>query len=134
MVTPPDDFCLRPEYRLRRRDEFRRVYQRRCSAADSNLIVLGCNNGLTHGRLGLSVSRKFGKATVRNRFKRLVRESFRLTYTQLPQGVDLVVIPRGGGVPDLASVMESLPRLAHQVVRKLARTGTTRENLTERGR
>ena len=112
---------FRPAEHLRRPSDFRRVYDRRRSAADSWLIVYGCENGLPHLRLGLSVSRKFGKATRRNRLRRLYREAFRLTRPELPAGLDLVLIPRTAEAPPLAELKQSLPRLVGQVARKLAR-------------
>jgi len=109
------------EHHIRRGIDFRRVYQRRCAASDNLLLVLGCENDLPHARLGLSVSRKVGNAVVRNRWKRLIRESFRITRRRLPEGVDLVIIPRQGATPTLAAMLESLPRLAGRVGRKLTR-------------
>lgn len=106
-------------HRMKTPAEFRRCYDRKRSASDTALVVYACENGLSHPRLGCSVSRKLGGAVVRNRYKRLLREAFRLTQHELPAGVDLVVIPRPGAEPTLESVRSSLRELAQQAAEKL---------------
>jgi ribonuclease P protein component len=117
----PRPFAFRPAEHLRRPSEFRRVYERRRSASDAWLIVYGCENGLSFLRLGLSVSRKMGAATQRNRLRRLYREAFRLTRHEMPGGLDLVLIPRTPDAPPLEELKRSLPKLVRQIARKLAR-------------
>ena len=112
---------FRPCEHLRLGSEFRRVYDRKRSVSDERLIVYGCENGLPHCRLGLSVSRKFGGAVERNKLRRLYREAFRLTRGDMPSGLDLIVIPRSPADPTLAVLKESLPTLVNALARKLAK-------------
>ncbi len=108
-------------HRLRKTAEFERVYQRRRSASDGCLLLFVCENALGHPRLGLSVSRKVGGAVQRNLWKRRIREAFRLSRELLPEHIDLVVIPRCQETPPLATLIESLVRLARQAAAKLPR-------------
>jgi len=110
-------------FRLRARADFERTYERRCRASDELLLVYVRENGLPHPRLGLSVSRKIGGAVVRNRWKRLLREAFRLSRPELPTGIDIVAIPRAGAKPALKPLMASLVRLARRGAEKLAAAG-----------
>src|SRR5262245_32913137 len=120
-ATPERRFALRPHEHLRRPSDFRRVYARRRSASDDALIIYGCENALEHLRLGLSVSRKVGQATRRNRLKRLYREAFRLSRASMPVGLDLVLVPRGSREPSLEELKKSLPRLVAILAAKLSR-------------
>ena len=121
---PPDSlnpFTFRKKDHLRSGADFRRVYDRKRSFSDAWLIVYACENGLPHCRLGMSVSRKFGKATHRNRLRRLYREAFRLSRLEIPAGLDLVLIPRGAEEPTLADLRRSLVHLVTQLSHRLAR-------------
>jgi ribonuclease P protein component len=104
---------------LRRPADFDRVYRARIFAADDVLVVNGDASGLTHPRLGLSVSKKAGNAVVRNRWKRLIREAFRLSCKQLPPGIDLVVRPQKDATADFEAIRRSLPTLALRIAKRL---------------
>jgi len=109
---------FRNEDRVWKQSDFDRVYGARLFAADEVLVVNGAPNGLAHARLGLSVSKRVGNAVVRNRWKRLIREAFRLSREEIPAGVDLVVRPQKGAVAELEAVRRSLIALAARVGRK----------------
>jgi ribonuclease P protein component len=116
-------FRFRPHEHLRRAVDFRRVYERRRSVSDDSIVLYACENGLPYLRLGLSVSRKYGPAHRRNRFKRLCREAFRLTRNDLPAGLDLVIIPRPDQTPTLPELKKSLSSLLTRLAGRLAREG-----------
>jgi ribonuclease P protein component len=107
------------KYRIVRDGDFRRAYRKRCTSGDDQLLLFGHKNGLPHPRLGLSVSKKLGNAVRRNRWKRVLREAFRLHQAELPAGIDIVVVPRQTGKPELEFTERSLCRLANKLARKL---------------
>jgi ribonuclease P protein component len=111
-------FRFLPRYRLKKPTEFKRVYDQRCSAADDRIVVYIAENGLDHPRIGLSVSRKVGGAVERNRWKRLLREAFRLSIANLPVGLDMVVIPRPTYRPQLVELQQSLVEVSRRAARR----------------
>jgi ribonuclease P protein component len=113
------DQSFRPHERIKDPADFRRAFDRKRSASNDVIIVYGVENGREFSRLGLSVSKKrVRKAHDRNRVKRALREAFRLSKAELPLGVDLVIVPRGGSV-SFAEARIALPELARAVARRL---------------
>ncbi|MCC5909525.1 MAG: ribonuclease P protein component [Clostridiaceae bacterium] len=82
--------------RLRKNEDFRRVYKKGNSMANKLLILYISKNGLDYNRAGFTVSKKVGKSIVRSRVKRLMRESYRLNEEKIKQGYDLVFVARQG--------------------------------------
>ncbi|BBM87778.1 ribonuclease P protein component [Candidatus Uabimicrobium amorphum] len=78
--------------RLRAKSEFSAVFAAKKSHAARFLRCYYRKNSLSTARLGIVVSRKYGKAYERNRFKRIIRETFRL-YKNRGVSMDIVVLP-----------------------------------------
>lgn len=118
------DHTFPQHVRLKTPAQFKAVYDAKRSVSDGVLVVYTAANALPHPRVGLSVSRKVGNAVVRNRWKRLLREAFRLNRHALPPGLDFILIPRSGQAePTLDAITASLVKLAADAVRRVGRTG-----------
>lgn len=85
--------------RLRKRREFLAVQRGGLRVTTPHFIVYGRQNRRGTPRVGVTVSKKVGKAVVRNRVKRWVREAFRLNRGQVHGSMDLVMVARQGRVP-----------------------------------
>jgi len=101
--------------RLKRRLDFRRCIKEGVRAVGKHLVVYVLRNGLGATRLGAGTTRRLGNAVRRNRARRLVREAFRLTKQELPQGADIVVLPKiPWNEPTLEDLKSDLVSLAHR--------------------
>lgn len=79
--------------------DFASVFEAKLRKSRGAITVHLRPNGLSEHRLGLSIGRRLGNAVVRGRFKRLIREVFRLHRSTLPmagadEAYDIVVSAR----------------------------------------
>lgn len=80
--------------RLRKKYQFQRLNHKSKRLVGKWIQVESLPNHLGITRLGITVTKRFGKSHDRNRFKRIVREAFRLCQNNLIKGLDLVVKSR----------------------------------------
>ncbi|HEY3377978.1 MAG TPA: ribonuclease P protein component [Armatimonadota bacterium] len=101
---------------LRRRAEFSRVHARGRRKGDALLQVRVLPRPASETvqspiRLGIIVSKKFGSAVERNRFKRVVRAAVHTLGPELTEGWDVLVLPREAHevhMPDIATSLRHL--------------------------
>jgi ribonuclease P protein component len=80
--------------RLRKRGEFLALSGRSRQFYGTVVVIQWKKNNEGKLRLGITIPKKFGQAVYRNRFKRLVREAFRLTMVNMKCGIDCNAYPR----------------------------------------
>jgi ribonuclease P protein component len=130
-LSPAED--LPKSQRIAKRRDFLRAYEQGVKLFGRFVVVFAMPNDLGHPRIGVTATRKIGKAHDRNRLKRWVREVYRRRRT--PLGLDLapfdfVVNLKGKAAEavfsDFSRDLERALRRAHEDARKRSTEETTR--------
>ena len=79
---------------LKKNKDFQYIYRKGKSYANKYLVMYVLENGTSQNRLGISVSKKVGNSVVRNRARRLMKESYRQIFERLAVGYDIIFIAR----------------------------------------
>ncbi len=79
---------------LTKRRDFDLVFKKARNQSSRYLVIYAMPNSLNFSRFGLAVSKKIGKAVIRNRVKRLLRESLRALSNEIPVPCDIVIVAR----------------------------------------
>jgi len=79
--------------RLKKDSDFKMVYNKGKSYGCKNLVLYYWPNGTDEFRVGFSISKKVGKAVVRNRIRRYLKESLQ-NFSPEGEGMDLIFIGR----------------------------------------
>ena len=80
------------EHTITKSGHYALVYDKGSTWVSNLLVMKALPNGLSRSRYGFSISRRVGKAVVRNRVRRLLREILRLS--ALNPGWDIVFVAR----------------------------------------
>ena len=99
---------------IRRNSEFGRVYARGKSYVNPALVLYVLKTRGKKTRVGLTATKKIGKAVCRNRCKRIIRAAFHQVEPQIGQGWDFVFVARAKTAQTKSS--ELVPVLKKQIM------------------
>ncbi len=85
-------FSFPKEKRLVNNRQFKAVLARGLRLSNGLLTLYMAENNCGYPRLGISVKKSCGNAVVRNRLKRLLRETFRQSQDRIPAGFDYLLM------------------------------------------
>ncbi len=109
--------------RLHNRKDFLRIYSQGKRVYTPTQVGYFLENAGDRDRLGVTVSRKIGKAAVRNRVRRSIRELFRTSKSLCPPCFDIVVNARKSAA---RAPYDILRRDYLKVLDRIARKGDRR--------
>ena len=96
---------------LKSNREFQIVYKRGKSLGNKHIVMFMLKNGNNINCLGISASKKIGKAVVRNKIRRRLKEAYKMLEPEVSEGYDIVILPRAGIVE--ASFLEVKSSIKH---------------------
>lgn len=99
---------------LKLNKEFRRLYFKGSSAVHPLIVTYACKNRLGRNRIGITATKKIGKAVCRNRCKRIIRAAFAQVEPQIGRGWDFVFVARAKTAQAKSS--ELVPVLKKQIM------------------
>lgn len=115
---------MQRRHRLKKSAEFQRVRALRQSWAHPLMVLYVAPNDLGITRVGISTTKRLGKAVVRNHVKRLIREAARGFLPAVAASRDLVFAARGpaaeASYQQVRQAMESLLGRARLIPRSQA--------------
>ena len=117
--------ALPKQKRLAKRREFVRVYESGQKVFSRYSVLFFAGNELPHSRIGITATKKLGKANVRNRLKRWTREIYRRQREPLAldgQALDIVVnVKPNAADASFEDYSRDLARVLERVVSDAAR-------------
>ena len=79
---------------LRKKKDFAMVYNKGDSYSSHLMVIRVVKSTNLNGKVGFAVGKKLGNAVIRNRLKRLMRESYRICQSEIRDDVSIVLVGR----------------------------------------
>lgn len=103
---------MKCEQRLRNETEFAQAREQGRNFSNRYVALYVREKGGEQTRIGVAAGRKLGKAHIRNRARRLLREAVNRRLTELKRGMDIVLVARaamlGRGLSEVAPAVDEL--------------------------
>ena len=107
---------------IKKNKDYKKIYNRGISLANRYAVIFAMENQLGYSRFGYSVSKKIGKAVVRNKVKRRLKEISKNYVDRLAGGYDYIIIARKGIEKlDFYQIKNNMENLVYRINKKTAR-------------
>ncbi|MCL1925413.1 MAG: ribonuclease P protein component [Defluviitaleaceae bacterium] len=103
-----------PGIRTLKREQFNRIYSKGLYFANKHLVIYVLKNNNVNSLVntyGISISKKVGKSVVRNRIRRVIKESLRLSQAEIKKGHNIIVVSRTAEKTDFKAIDSSIKKL-----------------------
>lgn len=119
---------------LNQNRDFQRAYRRGKSFVHPLLVTYAVKSNRPVARIGLTATKKIGKANRRNRARRIIREAYRQLEPTLPTGYDFVFVARAR-TSSREVKMDDVKRVMEGHMKKLLReTGVPSRQTSAKGK
>lgn len=104
---------------LKKNKDFRIIYNKGKSLSTRNIVIYYMKS-LDIGQVGFVVSKKVGKAVIRNRCKRVIREAFNNSNLHIEPNLDIIILARPKVIEaDYLSIKKDIQYLSKKIKKQL---------------
>jgi len=101
--------------KLSKTSEFKKVFSEGRRIEGKNLIIFILKNDYNFNRPGIIIKKETGKAVIRNKIKRWLKEAFQLVNKKLSPGYDIIMLAKNNiGESDYFEICHDLENLFYK--------------------